>query len=246
MAAQRDWQAEYEGRVAWIRDLVQSSGCKGIVFGNSGGKDSALVGILCKAACENTVGIIMPCASKRNYGEDAEDGRALAEQYGIEIRTVDLTAVREQELKALEGVSELNDAAVTNIAPRLRMTTLYTVAAAESRLVAGTGNRSEIYMGYFTKWGDGSSDFDPIADLTAGEVFEFLEYLKAPRRIIDKAPSAGLFDGQTDEQDMGVSYRAIDEWILCGTGEEKDLAVIERYHARSEHKRRPIATYGEG
>ena len=101
-------------------------------------------------------------------------------------------------------------------------------------------------MGYFTKWGDGSSDFDPIADLTAGEVFEFLEYLKAPRRIIDKAPSAGLFDGQTDEQDMGVSYRAIDEWILCGTGEEKDLAVIERYHARSEHKRRPIATYGEG
>ena len=159
MAAQRDWQAEYEGRVAWIRDLVQSSGCKGIVFGNSGGKDSALVGILCKAACENTVGIIMPCASKRNYGEDAEDGRALAEQYGIEIRTVDLTAVREQELKALEGVSELNDAAVTNIAPRLRMTTLYTVAAAESRLVAGTGNRSEIYMGYFTKWGDGASDF---------------------------------------------------------------------------------------
>ena len=105
MAAQRDWQAEYEGRVAWIRDLVQSSGCKGIVFGNSGGKDSALVGILCKAACENTVGIIMPCASKRNYGEEAEDGRALAEQYGIEIRTVDLTAVREQELKALEGVS---------------------------------------------------------------------------------------------------------------------------------------------
>ena len=128
MAAQRDWQAEYEGRVAWIRDLVQSSGVKGIVFGNSGGKDSALVGILCKAACENTVGIIMPCASKRNYGEDAEDGRALAEQYGIEIRTVDLTAVREQELKALEGVSELNDAAVTNIAPRLRMTTLYTAA----------------------------------------------------------------------------------------------------------------------
>ncbi|MBP5239699.1 MAG: NAD(+) synthetase, partial [Oscillospiraceae bacterium] len=92
MAAQRDWQAEYEGRVAWIRDLVRSSGVKGIVFGNSGGKDSALVGILCKAACDNTVGIIMPCASKRNYGEDAEDGRALAEQYGIEIRTVDLTA----------------------------------------------------------------------------------------------------------------------------------------------------------
>ena len=109
--------------------------------------------------------------------------------------------------------------------------------------MAGTGNRSEIYMGYFTKWGDGASDFDPIADLTAGEVFAFLEYLKAPRQIIDKAPSAGLFDGQTDEEDMGVSYRAIDEWILCGTGEEADLAVIERYHARSEHKRKGVSTY---
>ncbi|MBR4393263.1 MAG: NAD(+) synthetase, partial [Oscillospiraceae bacterium] len=97
MAVQRDWKAEFENRVAWIRNLVESAGVKGIVFGNSGGKDSALVGILCKAACDNTVGIIMPCASKRNYGEDAKDGRALAEQFGIEARVVDLTAVREQE-----------------------------------------------------------------------------------------------------------------------------------------------------
>ena len=74
----RDWKAELEGRVAWIRGLVEGSGVKGIIFGNSGGKDSALVGILCKAACENTVGVIMPCASRRNYGEDADDGlRAL-------------------------------------------------------------------------------------------------------------------------------------------------------------------------
>ena len=195
MAVQRDWKAEFENRVAWIRNLVESAGVKGIVFGNSGGKDSALVGILCKAACDNTVGIIMPCASKRNYGEDAEDGRALAEQFGIEARVVDLTAVREQELKALEGVSQLNDAAVTNIAPRLRMTTLYTIAAAEGRLVAGTGNRSEIYMGYFTKWGDGASDFNPIADLTATEVFDFLRWLNAPAHIVEKAPSAGLFEG---------------------------------------------------
>ena len=243
MAVQRDWKAEFENRVAWIRNLVESAGVKGIVFGNSGGKDSALVGILCKAACENTVGIIMPCASKRNYGEDAEDGRALAEQFGIEARVVDLTAVREQELKALEGVSQLNDAAVTNIAPRLRMTTLYTIAAAEGRLVAGTGNRSEIYMGYFTKWGDGASDFNPIADLTATEVFDFLRWLNAPAHIVEKAPSAGLFEGQTDESEMGVTYRAIDTWLQEGAAEEKDLAVIERFHSRSEHKRRPIPTY---
>ena len=239
----RNWHEEYEGRVAWIRNLVETSGVRGIVFGNSGGKDSALVGILCKAACDNTVGIIMPCASKRNFGIDARDGRELAEQYHIETRTVDLTAVRAAELEALQGVSELTDLAVSNIAPRLRMTTLYAVAAAEGRLVAGTGNRSEAYMGYYTKWGDGASDFNPISDLTATEVFAFLEYLGAPRSIIDKAPSAGLFDGQTDEDEMGVSYRAIDAWLTEGTASEEDRAVIERFHARSEHKRRPIATY---
>ena len=241
----RDYKAEFEGRVDYIRSLVESAHAKGIVFGNSGGKDSALVGILCKAACENTVGLILPCASKRNYGMDASDGRALAEAFGIETRTVDLSATREALIAAAGEAASLNDMAINNIAPRLRMTALYAVAAAENRLVAGTGNRSEIYMGYFTKWGDGASDFDPIADLTASEVFEFLEYLGAPRQIIDKAPSAGLFDGQTDEGEMGVSYAAIDRWILCGEGEEKDLAVIRRFHARSEHKRKPISTYKE-
>ena len=239
----RNWKEEYEGRVAWIRALVESSGVKGIVFGNSGGKDSALVGILCKAACDNTVGIIMPCASKRNFGIDADDGRELAEQFGIETRMIDLTEVRERELEALRGITELNDMAVSNIAPRLRMTTLYAVAAAEGRLVAGTGNRSEAYMGYFTKWGDGANDFNPIADLTATEVFAFLDWLNAPRSIIEKAPSAGLFDGQTDESEMGVSYAAIDRYLQTGEAEEKDRAIIERYHRGSEHKRRPIPTY---
>jgi len=240
----RDYEKEFRQRVEFIRTLCREAHADGIVFGNSGGKDSALVGILCKAACENTVGVIMPCASKRNYGEDADDARALAAFCGIETRTVELTAVRESMLGALSGAAELNSAALTNIAPRLRMTTLYAVAAAENRLVAGTGNRSEIYMGYFTKWGDGASDFDPIADLTATEVFEFLEYLGAPRRIIEKAPSAGLYEGQTDEQDMGVSYAAIDEYITRGTGRAEDIAIIERYHAGSEHKRRSVPTFG--
>ena len=239
----RNWQEEYDGRVAWIRDLVHSAGAKGIVFGNSGGKDSALVGILCKAACDNTVGIIMPCASRRNYGSDAEDGRELALQYGIETRTVDLTAVRAAELEALQGVTDMTDLAISNIAPRLRMTTLYAVAAAEGLLVAGTGNRSEGYMGYYTKWGDGAHDFNPISDLTATEVIAFLKFLGAPRSIVEKAPSAGLFDGQTDEQEMGVTYEAIDRYLTEGTATEKDRAIIERFHSRSEHKRRPIPTY---
>ncbi len=240
---ERNWQEEYEGRVAWIREMVKNSGVKGIVFGNSGGKDSALVGILCKAACDNTIGIIMPCFSRRNFGEDAADGRALAEQYGIETRVVDLTPVREAELAALRAVTSPTDLAISNIAPRLRMTTLYTIAQTEGRLVAGTGNRSETYMGYFTKWGDGANDFNPIADLTATEIFAFLRWLDAPANIVEKAPSAGLFEGQTDEAEMGVTYRAIDQFLEDGTGSEEDLAVIRSYHARSEHKRRPIPTY---
>ena len=239
----RNYQDEFEKRVAYIRAKVREAHADGIVFGNSGGKDSALVGILCKAACDNTLGVIMPCASRRNYGQDRDDGNALASQYGIETRIVDLTAVREAELEALEGVASLSDMAVANIAPRLRMTTLYAIGQSENRLVAGTGNRSEIYMGYFTKWGDGTNDFNPIADLCATEIFEFLRFLNAPASIVEKAPSAGLYEGQTDEKEMGVTYRAIDAFLLQGEVNDSDKAVIDRYHGRSEHKRRPISTF---
>ncbi len=239
----RNWRDEYTGRVEWIRTLLRESGAEGIVYGNSGGKDSALVGILCKAACDNTVGLIMPCGSKRNYHLDMEDGLAVAAQHRIETRVADLTAVREQELSVLGGATEVSALAAANLAPRLRMMTLYAVAASENRLVAGTGNRSEAYMGYFTKWGDGAHDFNPIGDLTVTEIFAFLAYLKAPQQIIDKAPSAGLFDGQTDEKEMGITYRAIDDWILYGKGTEHDLEVMRRFHDKSEHKRRPIPVY---
>lgn len=239
----RDYAVEFEKRVEFIRNLVKNSHVDGIVFGNSGGKDSALVGILCKAACDNTVGIIMPCSSKRNFGIDKNDGEEVAVQFGIETRLIDLTAQKELAMENLKGITELNNAAVSNIAPRLRMITLYAVAASENRLVAGTGNRSEAYMGYFTKWGDGGHDFNPIADLTVREIYEFLRYLNAPKSIIEKAPSAGLFEGQTDEDEMGVTYDAIDTYILEGKANEHDLEIIKRYHARSEHKRRGIAKY---
>lgn len=241
---ERMWKSEYENRVLWIRSILEKSGARGIVYGNSGGKDSALTGILCKAACEDTVGLIMPCASKRNFSLDTEDGLAVAARYGIETRMIDLTPVREQEMEALGKITDLTPLAINNIAPRLRMTTLYAVAAAEGRLVAGTGNRSEAYMGYFTKWGDGAHDFNPIGDLTVTEIYSFLEYLGAPRQVMDKAPSAGLFDGQTDETEMGVSYRAIDDWLLFGRAEEKDFEIMEGFHEQSEHKRKAIPVYG--
>ena len=239
----RDYAKEPEKRIAFIRQSLEEAHADGILFGNSGGKDSALVGILCKMACENTEGIILPCSSKRNFTIDKDDGMEVADQFGIKTRLIDLTAQKELLMQTVSEVATLNDAAIANIAPRLRMITLYTVAASENRLVAGTGNASEYYMGYFTKWGDGAYDLNPIADLTATEVFEFLRYLKAPEAVITKAPSAGLFEGQTDEEDMGVTYAAIDRYIQTGEAEEKDKAIIDRYHSRSEHKRRGFNRY---
>ena len=239
----RDYQVEYSTRVAFIRNLVEQSGASGIVYGNSGGKDSALVGILCKAACENTVGLILPCSSRRNYEEDARDGLEVAQQFGIQTRTMDLTPVKEAVLRQLETVTQVTPAAKANIAPRLRMTTLYAVAASENRLVAGTGNRSEAYVGYFTKWGDGAHDFNPISDLTVTEVYAFLRYLNAPACILEKAPSAGLFDGQTDEQEMGLTYAALDEYLLTGQTDPESMEVLTWLHRRSEHKRVGIAAF---
>ena len=239
----RDYAKEFADRVSYIRELVEKSGVSGIVYGNSGGKDCSLVGILCKFACENTVGIMMPCASKRNFEQDMKDAKEVSEHFGIQSRVIDLTDVRQCEMDRLSAITTLTPAAVNNIAPRLRMTTLYAVAASENRLVAGTGNRSEAYMGYFTKWGDGACVFNPISDLTATEVIEFLKWLTAPACVINKAPSAGLFDGQTDEDEMGVTYNAIDTYILTGEASERDKKVIDRFHRVSEHKRSGISVF---
>ncbi|MEE0410236.1 MAG: NAD(+) synthase, partial [Clostridia bacterium] len=183
--------------------------------------------------------------SRRNYDEDTADAKEFAARYNIEIRNVDLTPIKEAELKALDGVTTLNAAALANIAPRLRMLTLYAIAAAENRLVAGTGNRSEAYVGYFTKWGDGAHDFNPIADLTVTEIYEFLRYLDAPKCVIEKAPSAALFDGQTDETEMGVTYAELDSYLSGGDIPADKKEIVERMHRTSEHKRKGIAVYEE-
>ena len=250
----RDYEAETKDRVEFIRGALAASGAAGIVYANSGGKDCTLVGILCKKACGNTLGLIMPCASKRNYGEDKDDAEAIAAQFGIETRIVDLTGARDALAKSVSAAvslspgttapAGLSPGALANIAPRLRMAALYAVSLNESRLVAGTGNRSEGYMGYFTKWGDGAYDFNPIADLTVTEVYEFLRHLGVSGPVVEKAPSAGLYDGQTDEGDMGVAYASIDRFLLTGETCARDMAVIERYHAASEHKRNPPLIYG--
>ncbi len=245
MRGYRDYQKELDNRVKWIREILEQSGSKGIVYGNSGGKDSALVGILCKAACENTLGVIMPCQSKRNFEEDTKDALTVAEQFQIETITVDLSDVKTALTEKITGVHALEPLASANIAPRLRMTTLYAIAQSRGAMVAGTGNRSELFVGYFTKWGDGGCDFNPIADLTVSEIYAFLSYLQAPRSIIDKAPSAGLFEGQTDETEMGVTYDAIEQYMTEGKTDPDAQDIICRMHSRSAHKRRMPLFYGQ-
>ncbi|MFA7637468.1 MAG: NAD(+) synthase [Monoglobales bacterium] len=242
----RDYKSEIEKRVEFIKENIKNANADGIVYGNSGGKDSALVGILCKMACDNTLGIIMPCSSKRNFCEDMADGKEVAEQFNIETKIIDITDLKEQMVKNISAVTAPTEIALANIAPRLRMTTLYAIAASENRLVAGTGNRSEAYMGYFTKWGDGAYDFNPIADLTVTEIYEFLSFLNAPKSIIEKSPSAALFEGQTDEAEMGISYAAIDKYLFTGEASPEEKQIIEGYHRRSEHKRSmPVQYKGE-
>jgi NAD+ synthase len=243
----RNYENELEKRIEFIRGAIKSAGAEGVVYGNSGGKDSSLVGIICKKACDKTLGVIMPCSSKRNYESDKTDAEFVAEKYGIETRIVDLSQTKNEIVLAIDGKKgKLNNQSLVNIAPRLRMTTLYAIAANENLLVAGTGNRSETYMGYFTKWGDGACDFNPIQDLTVNEIYEFLRFLGAPDRIIEKAPSAGLFEGQTDEKDMGVTYQSIDNFILTGKVLKNDGEIIEKYHNLSEHKRRmPLSFLSE-
>ena len=237
----RDCKRETDDRVAWIKAVLVEAGANAIVFGSSGGKDAVLTGALCKMACDNTFGIILPCESRRNFEEDAKDALLFAEHFGIEHISVDLTPAKQALAAALP--MELNAQASTNINPRLRMTALYATAAARNALVAGTGNRSETHMGYFTKWGDGGYDFNPIADLTVTEIYEFLQHLGVPEVFWTKAPSAGLFEGQTDEAEMGVTYAEIDKYLL--TGEKgPNYDKIERAHKISEHKRVAVKKYG--
>ena len=239
----RDYAKEFTTRVAWIKQVLADAGMNAVVFGSSGGKDASLVGILCKAAAADTLGVMMPCDTTVNYGTDLDHAKLLQEHSGIEHIEVSLTATKMAMLDAIgfpiEGLPS------ANIAPRLRMTAINAIGAMRGALVAGTGNRSELYMGYFTKWGiDGVCDFNPIADLTATEVVEFLRHLKAPEVIYTKAPSAGLYEGQTDETEMGVTYRELDDFLLNGTI-GPNYHIIEKAHNATAHKRRPIVVFSK-
>lgn len=225
-------------RVSWIKKVLQEANAKGIVIGMSGGKDCALVGILSKMATDNVTGLIMPCESKINFTSDKDDALLINNMFGIKTEIIDLTPIKKLFKSVLEPISNNQiDISYENINPRLRMITLYNYSQREGYLVAGTGNLSERTMGYFTKWGDGAYDFNPIADLTVTEIYKMLEFLNCPKQIITKAPSAGLYEGQTDELDMGITYLEIDKYIREGKASEIAKDIIEKAYKKTSHKR---------
>lgn len=237
-----DFKIEVEKRVEWIKKVIADSHTNGVVYGNSGGKDSALVGILVKMATNNVTSIIMPCDSKRNYSIDRDHALLMSRTYDINTIEIDLTEAKKvMKSLILPHAGDKVDMAYHNINPRLRMITLYTYAQSNNLLVAGTGNLSEATMGYFTKWGDGACDFNPVADMTATEIIQMLEYLDCPKEITEKAPSAGLYEGQTDEKDMGITYKDLDDYLRGKT--EKNKEKIESVKAKTAHKRTMPRTY---
>jgi NAD+ synthase len=224
--------------IAWIRTEVEAGGGAGAVFGLSGGIDSAVVAALAKLAFpHHTLGVVMPCHSDP---PDAEDAALVAHHYGVPFTTVDLGPVYDALLEALgESCSDLpaSRLATANLKPRLRMTTLYALANQLGYRVLGTGNRSEIAVGYFTKYGDGAADLLPLGSLVKSEVRELARSLEMPPRIIDKPPSAGLWADQTDEGEMGLTYDELDAYLLTGTSPQVVKAKVDALHATSEHKR---------
>ena len=187
----------------WLRDQVNRSGASGIILGLSGGIDSSVLAALGREALGKggVLGVIMPCHS---IDEDESDARLLAQSIDVDFKRVDLTSVFDA-LNESAG-EEFNSLVKSNMKARLRMVTLYALGQSRNLLVCGTSNKSEYETGYFTKYGDSGVDLMPLANFLKREIREMARVLNVPDKIINKAPSAGLYEGQTDEGDMGFTY----------------------------------------
>ena len=237
----RDWKEETQKIITWMRKKVEEAKAQGLVLGMSGGIDSSVVAVLAqKALGEKSLGIMMPCYS---IPQDLEDALKVAQMFSIPHRVIPLEKPYDAFLEVLgEKQENSRSLALANLKPRLRMCTLYYFANRLNYLVCGASNRSEITVGYFTKYGDGGVDILPIAHLTKTEVIELARFLNLPSSIITKPPSAGLWEGQTDEEEMGITYEKIDEFILHKKVEEPYLSQIKSKIRASEHKRKMPAT----
>jgi len=222
----------------WVEDKVTEAKAKGVVFGLSGGLDSAVVAALSiRVFPQNTLAIIIPCHSLE---ADINDALDFINKFNIPYKIIDVLKVYDSFIHLLndkekEGSFKLAEA---NIKPRLRMTTLYYFANKLNYLVVGTGNKSELMIGYFTKYGDGGADILPLGNLLKNQVRELAEYLGIPKKIINKSPSAGLWEGQTDEKEIGISYEQLDKYLKTGKLNNKIIEKkIQDKITKSAHKR---------
>lgn len=237
----------YADKIAgFIQEMVKSTNAKGVILGMSGGIDCSLVTALCNRAKIKTLLVMMPYGNSMKSTGDKKDALELIEKFNVDYTEVNITATVDALEKTMKDSSTTNKGekieflplALSNIRPRVRMTTLYSIGQSLGYLVGGTGNLSERVVGYSTKWGDGGHDFNPIGNLTKTEVRILAKHLGVPDAIINKAPSAGLWEGQTDEDEMGVKYSEIDDYILTGgknISKEK-FEMIKGKEVRNKHK----------
>ena len=241
--------------VDFIRERADEAGVKGAVVGISGGIDSAVTAYLTVEALgkENVLGIHMP-ELNLTPAEDVLDATEVAERLGIEFKTIDISGPLTTFMEAIPDSGQFNHAN-GNLKARIRMSILYYYANILGRMVMGTGNKTEILLGYFTKYGDGGVDLEPIGDLYKTEVREMARLIEVPSEIIDKAPSAGLWEGQTDEEELGISYEQVDRFLaLLLEGESPQMAqntlgltaqqrdsVVSRIHANLHKQKAPPA-----
>jgi NAD+ synthase len=245
--------AQAERIAAWMRERVTEAGAHGLVVGLSGGVDSAVVARLAQLASPGAVvGALMPCHSD---AQDERDAALVASHFALPTIRLDLSPTYDQLLAAAKSALQTLPATTrrehphddprsrvpsANIKPRLRMTSLYFIANSLNYLVAGTGNRSELSIGYFTKYGDGGVDILPLANLVKSDVRALARELGVPQAIVERTPTAGLWLGQTDEAEMEFTYEQLERYLKDGAeGVAPALAMkIERLVRASEHKRR--------
>ena len=230
--------------VKFIRDYFKDNNLGGVVIGISGGKDSGVVAGLFNEAigAENIVGITLPCHSKE---EDKQDALRVSAYYGFEMIDIDLTETFDTFKKQIKKLGDYTEEELKNsdinVKPRLRMTSLYYIAALYSAIrgktyiVAGTGNKCEEFVGYFTKGGDSVSDIKVLADLTVEEVIKIGEVLNVPKEVLYKTPNDGL-SNSSDEEKLGVKYSDIAKYINGEELDEKVKKKIKTLHENSHHK----------
>lgn len=235
---------ETEKVITFIREYYQKNHLQGVIIGISGGKDSAVVAALFVKALgkENVIGLTLPCHSKI---DDEKDAQLISDCYGFPLYNFDLTPIFDTfktELAHFPYDEKLTENSDINLKPRLRMATLYYFAALftamneRGYLVAGTSNKCERYVGYFTKGGDSVHDIAVLADFTVEEVIQMGEYLQVPKTVLFKTPADGL-SNLTDEEKLGVTYQEIANYMIDPEKVDCDIADrIERLHTSNQHK----------